>query len=168
MKKTYLKQLLIPVTLMISTSLLAACANHHPKRDHEHEHENAQFTPGLGEIMAQTANRHVKLWFAGQAQNWDLAAYELDELDEGFVDAGKYHRTHKDIKESIPDLITQNMSQPLAALAQAVKDKNLAAFSTGYTNLTVACNTCHQATEFGFNIVAQPKFNPFANQVFEK
>src|SRR5947208_2225088 len=33
------------------------------------------FTPGLGEIMTLQQMRHLKLWFAGQAGNWPLAAY---------------------------------------------------------------------------------------------
>jgi hypothetical protein len=36
--------------------------------------------PGLGEIMTLNQMRHAKLWRAGEAQNWSLAAYELDEL----------------------------------------------------------------------------------------
>ncbi|PYR25901.1 MAG: hypothetical protein DMF98_10670, partial [Acidobacteria bacterium] len=42
------------------------------------------YVPGLGEMMSLQQMRHVKLWFAGQAENWDLAAYEVDELGEGF------------------------------------------------------------------------------------
>jgi hypothetical protein len=38
--------------------------------------------------------RHVKLWFAGQAANRELADYEVDELDEGFDDtSGTIPRT---------------------------------------------------------------------------
>src|SRR5262249_41193919 len=41
------------------------------------------YTPGLGELMTLQQMRHAKLWLAGQAGNWELASYELDELDEG-------------------------------------------------------------------------------------
>ncbi|MBD9357664.1 hypothetical protein [Methylomonas albis] len=155
----------LPVVILIgSTSLLLACADLH---HHEHEHQkNAHFIPGLGEIMAQTAVRHTKLWFAGQARNWELAAYEVDELHEGFEDAGKHHPTHKQIKQPIPELIAQHMDRPLAGLEQAIKDKNLQTFIENYNALTAACNACHQGTEFGFNVVTQPSFNPFANQAF--
>ncbi|WP_225587444.1 hypothetical protein [Methylomonas fluvii] len=141
--------------------LLTACASHHPPVS-----ELTQFTPGLGEIMAQSAVRHAKLWFAGRAQNWELAAYEIDELHEGFEDASKFHPTHKDIKQPIPELIARYMDQPLAELEQAIKDKNTQAFSERYDHLTASCNACHQATDFGFNKVIQPSFNPFANQSF--
>ena len=48
--------------------------------------ESEAYTPGLGEIMSLQQMRHAKLYFAGQAENWDLAAYELDEIGEGFDD----------------------------------------------------------------------------------
>src|SRR3954470_12741667 len=47
------------------------------------------YAPGLGEIMSLQQMRHAKLYFAGQAENWDLAAYELDEIGEGFDDVLK-------------------------------------------------------------------------------
>lgn len=147
--------------VMSAAAILTACVGHH-----QHEQEYAHYTPGLGEIMAQSADRHTKLWFAGQAQNWNLAAYEVDELNEGFEDAAKYHRTHKQIKQLIPELIAQNMFQPLTGLEQAIKEKDLQAFTKNYDNLTAGCNACHQATEFGFNRVTHPNFNPFADQAF--
>src|SRR3954470_11597516 len=55
------------------------------------------FTPGLGEIMTLQQMRHLKLWFAGQANNWPLAAYELDELKEGFEDIVKYFPVKDDV-----------------------------------------------------------------------
>lgn len=149
---------------VMAICLLPACANRHHEHAHEHQHE--YFVPGLGEIMAQTATRHAKLWFAGQTQNWALAAYEVDELKEGFEDAGKYHPTHKNIVQPIPELIAKTMDQPLAAVDQAIKDKNQPAFVEQYDKLTAACNACHQGSDFGFNVVTRPSFNPFANQAF--
>jgi hypothetical protein len=42
-----------------------------------------QYVPGLGEFMSATQVRHAKLWFAGDAKNWELASFELDEITEG-------------------------------------------------------------------------------------
>src|SRR5262252_11185565 len=66
---------------------------------------NEAYAPGLGELMSLQQMRHTKLWFAGQAGNWDLAAYELDELGEGFDDIVKYHPTHKDSPVAPKDAI---------------------------------------------------------------
>lgn len=147
--------------LQVSTFsiLLSACASQQPAF--------TEYVPGLGEIMAQTATRHLKLWYAGLAQNWPLAAYEIEELKEGFEDAGKFHPTHKDIKQALPVLLTSYMEHPLEQLEQAIKERNPDTFRKSYDTLTAGCNTCHQATGFGFNQVKRPDFNPFTNQVFE-
>lgn len=127
---------------------------------------HAEYTPGLGEIMAQTAARHIKLWYAGLAENWQLAAYEIDELKEGFADAGHYHPSHKQIKQKLPELLAGYMDAPMAQLVLAIDQRNVDGFKKAYDTLTAACNACHIATEFGFNQVQRPNFNPFTNQAF--
>src|SRR3954449_10698277 len=70
------------------------------------------FTPGLGEIMTLQQMRHLKLWFAGQAGNWPLADYELDELKEGFEDIVKYFPTKDEV--------------PTGTMASAIIEKEVA------------------------------------------
>ena len=48
---------------------------------------NEQYIPRLGDIMNAVQTRHIKLWFAGKARNWDLAAYELRQLKAGLLEA---------------------------------------------------------------------------------
>jgi hypothetical protein len=36
--------------------------------------------PKLGDIMVAAQWRHIKLWFAGKSNNWDLASYEVDAV----------------------------------------------------------------------------------------
>ena len=50
------------------------------------------YAPGLGQFMTATQLRHAKLWFAGKMNNWDLAAYEIDEIKEGLEDVKKGFR----------------------------------------------------------------------------
>src|SRR5438552_9560214 len=126
-----------------------------------------QYTPGLGEIMTLTQMRHVKLWFAGQSANWPLASYELDELNEGLEDAAKFHPTHKDAELPIPQLIDKIMKAPIEQLEQAVKAQDADRFAKAFDALTESCNSCHQATKFGFNVVTRPTANPYTNQVFQ-
>ena len=125
------------------------------------------YTPGLGEIMTLTQMRHVKLWFAGQAGNWPLASYELDELNEGMEDAATFHPTHKDADLPIPDLIKKIMTEPIEQLRAAVDAKDQTRFEQAFDKLTEGCNSCHQAAKFGFNVVTRPAANPYSNQVFE-
>ena len=124
------------------------------------------YAPGLGELMTFQQMRHTKLWLAGQAGNWDLAAYELDELGEGFDDIVRLHPTNKDSPVAPKDAIPRMITKPLADLRDSVTKKDSAAFSQNYDALTAACNNCHQATNFGFNRVQRPDTNPYPNQAF--
>src|SRR5689334_14846532 len=42
------------------------------------------YRPELGDQMLAIQIRHARLWFAGEAQNWLLAAFELQEIKEAF------------------------------------------------------------------------------------
>jgi hypothetical protein len=124
--------------------------------------------PGLGEIMTLNQMRHAKLWHAGEARNWNLAAYELDELQEGFDDVVKFHPTHKSAPLPLSALVPKIMSEPMQQVRRAVEAKDHDGFVVAYDGLTKACNSCHQATDFGFNVVKRPADSSwFSNQDFE-
>src|ERR1700738_5342488 len=80
------------------------------------------FTPGLGEIMTLQLMRHLKLWYAGQAGNWPLADYELDELKEGFEDIVKYQPTHDDAPTGT--MASAVIEGEVAALNKAIAAKD--------------------------------------------
>lgn len=47
------------------------------------EHKVASaYKPGFGDFMSSVQAHHSKLWFAGNAQNWNLASFEIHELME--------------------------------------------------------------------------------------
>ncbi len=143
--------------LLITLSAVSACGRPTP----------TPYTPGLGEIMTFQQMRHTKLWLAGQAGNWDLAAYEIEELGEGFDDIIAFHPTHKDSPVAPKDAIPRMITEPLAEVRAAVEQKDSATFAQTYDTLTAACNNCHKATKFGFNVVGRPTGNPYPNQIFE-
>ena len=153
MKRTMKTRLAILPCLLLA---LAACSRSGAAE--------RSFAPGLGEIMTLTQMRHVKLWLAGTNENWPLATYELDELHEGMDDAAKFHPTHK--KAAISKLIASLMTGPLDQLEGAVKAQDRDRFVKAFDALTQGCNACHQATDFGFNVVTRPVGNPYANQAF--
>src|SRR5712691_2986842 len=82
------------------------------------------YTPGLGEIMTLQQMRHAKLWLAGQAGNWNLAAYEIKELGEGFDDILLYHPTHEESPVAPKDAIPRMMTAPVADLRAVVVKKD--------------------------------------------
>lgn len=124
------------------------------------------YTPGLGEIMTLTQMRHAKLWLALDARNWDLASYELDELEEGFADAVAFHPTHKDAPRPLGELVPEAMDAPIAALRAAVAAHDAERAEQAHDAFTTGCNECHAATGFSFNRVVRPSANPYANQDF--
>jgi len=126
----------------------------------------AGYVPGLGEFMAATQMRHSKLWFAGQAGNWALAAYELNEIKEGFADIVRFHPTHPGSPVPIREILPKVMAAPLARLQVAISSQNLVRFDEAFDSLTASCNACHQAEKFGFNVITRPTSNPYTNQDF--
>jgi len=146
----------IALILVLVPSFASGC--HTPRTE--------AYAPGLGEIMSLTQMRHSKLWFAGQAENWALADYELDELEEGFADAARFHPTHKGAPRPLTDLIPEFTVPPLQSLRAAVADQDASAFVAAYDSLTSSCNGCHQAAGFSFNVVSRPTANPYSNQQF--
>jgi cytochrome c1 len=147
--------------------VLTAACTHSPSSEGHDAHPGLRtYVPELGELMMLQQVRHTKLWLAGQEGNWKLAAYELDELREGFDAIVTFHPTHEDApvepKEAIPRMVTQ----PLSDLQSAVSNHDAVAFRQGYDTLTTACNNCHQATNVGFNRVQRPESNPYPDQIF--
>jgi hypothetical protein len=142
--------------LAVVAAMSAACSR-----------EANAYAPGLGEIMTFTQLRHQKLWLAGDAGNWPLAAYEIDELEEGFQDAIAFHPTDKSTPVPIAQAIPAQTGQPIAALRAAIGQQDRAAFARAFDGLTTACNTCHALTNHAFNVVVRPAGSSFPNQRFE-
>jgi hypothetical protein len=142
--------------ILLTGLLLAGCSRKAPQGDE----------PGLGEIMSLQQMRHAKVWYAGQAQNWPLAAYELDELREGFDDVVQYHPTHKDSPLPLSQVVPKIMGEPLQALDHAIRAHDSQAFVAAFDGVTAGCNHCHQATNFGFNVVRRPAAPGYSNQDF--
>ena len=103
--------------------------------------------------MSATQMCYAKLWFAGQAGNWPLAAYEVDELEEGFDDVVGFHPTHKDAPAPLRVLVPAMMSAPIAQLRTAISARRRRWIYPRVDALSDACNACHQETHFGFNLV---------------
>jgi hypothetical protein len=120
--------------------------------------------PGLVEIMMATQSHHAKLWLAGNASNWDLADYQVDELKEGLEDAAKAIPEYKGVP--IGRMIENLMMPPIAEVENAIKAKDRAKFVAAYDKMTAACNNCHQGSNRGFIDIQRPATSAFPNQSF--
>ena len=115
----------------------------------------------LGDIMGETQLRHIKLWYAGKSQNWELAGYEIDRIVESLRRAAYLY-------VGIPIEYIRSAADPLARMRNAVATKDAKEFVQDYADLTSARNACHSAASVGFIRIQPPTSSPFSDEVFGK
>ena len=118
-----------------------------------------QYVPRLGDIMNAAQLRHMKLWFAGKALNWELAAYELGQLKASLVEAASLY-------SGIPVTSVSTMAEPVQSISDAITARDGRRFSNAIGELTNGCNACHQSMERGYIVMRIPDASPFGNQSF--
>jgi hypothetical protein len=115
----------------------------------------------LANIMLNMQLRHIKVWFAGKAKNWDLAKYEAEKLKADFDAATGFYRGLP-----VNDIVTA--AKPLNVLIDAATKQDDALFSRSFNELTDACNSCHAAGQVGVVRIRVPRTPPFDNQIYQR
>lgn len=143
-----IKRTLVLMALVGFAGTIGQVANFNVNAARAQEVKDKGYLPHLANLMNEAMQlHHIKLWFAGHAANWELAAYEVKKLRETIVE----------VKEAIVDIQTaslqwqrvpvgemlQSVNSNLDSLDQAIKAKNGVKFDAGYRGLTAACNACH-------------------------
>jgi hypothetical protein len=119
-----------------------------------------EYVPRLGDIMSAAQTRHQKLWLAGKAQNWELAAFELRLLKASLVDAAVLY-------SGIPISNVTTLEAPLNSVAEAITAKDGKKFAKSVGDLTEGCNSCHRSMNRSFIVMRVPaEQQPFGNQQF--
>ena len=77
------------------------------------------YAPGLVEFMIAVQSRHAKLWLAGNARNWELADYQVDELKELLEDIAKRFPVYKDMP--VGQMIESTTMAPIGDVEAAIK-----------------------------------------------
>jgi hypothetical protein len=117
------------------------------------------YVPRLADIMNGLQLRHLKLYFAARAQNWELADFELRQVRAGLAEAAVLY-------SGLPVTNITTLAAPVQALYDAVKAKDERKFMDAFGQLSNGCNACHQTMDRKFIVIAQPTGQPFTNQVF--
>jgi hypothetical protein len=120
--------------------------------------------PGLGEYMVGIQRHHAALSFAGQAGNWELASFELKELEEGFDDARQFQPLHE--KVDVKQLLDSILPPVLKPLHESIEKADKQLFAKGFEALSSACNGCHQAANVAFIEIVEPSAPPTVNQKY--
>ncbi len=123
------------------------------------EQQKDRYVPRLNTLMMVSQLGHFKLWYAGAVQNWALANYELGQIRANMVDAKNLYPNNSKANMSI-------MTTPADDLDEAIKAKDNTKFSKAFTKLTAACNSCHEATGFGFIKIRDPRLSPIETSPF--
>jgi hypothetical protein len=128
--------------------------------------------PDQSHAMKDVGYHFANLWFAGQAQNWPLAKFYLDETRSHLKWAVRIIPVRKtkagDLElKGILDAVDNTL---LSEMQKAIDARNIAGFTNSYRLTIEGCYSCHKASEKPFirvQIPVQPEahninFNPNA------
>ena len=118
----------------------------------------------LSEAMAYNQRFIEKLYFAGSNNNWELADFYFEELEEKIEDIVK-HNIVEDTVE-ISSLIKKVLYPKIEAVEKSIEKQNQRLFQQSFVGLIEGCNTCHTSAKHGFVQIQVPKFNSYPSQVF--
>ena len=121
------------------------------------ELKKSAYHPELGEQMLGIQIRHARLWFAGQAQNWLLAAFELQEIKEAFDAVVEQNPDHAIFQpQRLADILPALTKAPVTAVRDAIDHGSKAEFDKAYDGLSAACTGCHRVAGNDFLIIQRP------------
>jgi len=92
--------------------------------------------PGLGTVMIEYGRRMGLLWFADQADNWDLAQYQLTEMRE-------IQEVAETTRPARAAALKSFESSFLDPLEEQIKAKDKTKFESAYNSAIQGCNSCH-------------------------
>jgi len=118
----------------------------------------------LGEAMGYLQRYVEKLYFAGQAHNWELADFYAHEVGETVEDIMSAKVVDEGVEVS--KLMTTMLPPAEQDLQEAVQARDPALFQTRYGALVDACNACHQEAKHGFMKITIPERPSVTNQSF--
>ena len=98
--------------------------------------------------------RHVRLYYAGIQNNWELAAAEAQNLRSAFRRIADTVPTY--LNRGLDEAITAMMTPKLRAVDAAIAAGDAKQFTRAYGDLTAACNACHAYLEHPFLVIKTP------------
>lgn len=122
----------------------------------------------LLDVMHELQTYSTKLYFAGLAQNKELASWYAWKIEHAIlnIQQGKiepYAYNGWDAAE-----LTKMLDKPITELNKSIDEENWGEFALGFDWLLDSCNACHSATEHDFIVVLAPKGErPPQNQKFD-
>lgn len=104
--------------------------------------QKKSINPGLGTVMLEYDTRFAKLWYYAEANNWDIATYQLNEMPE-------IQETGEVTRPQYADALKAFEKGYLDPLTTAIKNKDKAGFEAAYDKAIQGCNACHASQKGG-------------------
>ena len=139
------------IAIAISSPLLA--------EDQSSGRSQQPYLPTLADIMGAVQLRHFKLWYAGEVGNWDLAKYELRQIQTSIEDASRHF-------PNIPAADMTIMTDPVQEVRNAIDARSTTKFFKAFETFTSACKSCHRSSNVGFIVITVPRLSPTMTSPF--
>jgi hypothetical protein len=107
-------------------------------------HGVAKAPPRLGEAMWEAGWRFQRAGQAARAGRWDLARYDIKELDEVFRD--DVARAESDERVDIHKMAREFSAAQIPPLDAAVRAHDMPGFQAALVAAAKSCNDCHRVT----------------------
>lgn len=107
----------------------------------------------FGDVMSEVARRFERAGRAVVAGRWDLADYDLGEIEEVFEQDIPHAERPPDVPVDPTPIAAAFAANTLPALQKAVAAHDTAAFARAYADASTACNGCHAAAAKKFIVI---------------
>ncbi|HET7557860.1 MAG TPA: hypothetical protein VFK08_07275 [Rhodanobacteraceae bacterium] len=114
--------------------------------------------PELGNQMLLLELRHDRLWWAGEAGNWNLAYYMAGEMGEAIQGIVESNGDAAELQpQKLSEVMPAMLDAPLKNLMEAIGTHDKAKFARAYDDLSAACTGCHRVAGNPMLVVQRPK-----------
>lgn len=127
-------------------------------------HSNSEEEIELAVYMNRLQLFMNKLWFAGKNNNWDLASFYVEELEETMEEIAKNPIEEDGVR--IDQLMKVHGTPSIEKIEEEVNSKNAQGFFPAYDNLILSCNKCHEDAQHPFIKIKIPDVPVFTNQIY--
>lgn len=121
--------------------------------------------PGVGDVMSNVQLHFAKLYFAAESGNWDLAKFELHEIEENLEKSVRLRPEENGVR--LDNIFEAFKETEFEAMNQAAASKDKISFNRAYNDSIAVCNSCHTATRRHFIVITLPTAPPVTNQLWK-
>jgi hypothetical protein len=118
----------------------------------------------IGQTMGDMQRFAEKLYFAGEARNWHLAAFYLHEIEETSEEIINANVVDEGV--AVSSFMRQMFPPAIARMQEALRTQQPDQFRPAYESMLVSCNACHQSTGHAFVKIIVPTQPTYQNQDF--